>query len=155
MLMATKLGRVVTYHEGLPSTKLHDPLVTQSCKIIWQTKIFISPLLQCLGTMPNLAGWWKLLLIKSHYPSFMWSCGISWKTKTLKSSLPQCLWPPNLVVWWLVVAYYEGVSLTKSHDSLIMLSWEITWRTKHTPLLPQRLWLPNVAGWHIMRSSYL
>ena len=114
MLMATKLGRVVTYHEGLPSTKLHDPLVTQPCKIIWQTKTFISPLPQYLGT-PNLAGWWKLLLIKSHYPSFMWSCGIRWKTKTLISSLPQCPWPPNLVVWWL--------TMRGSHSQSHMTLW--------------------------------
>ena len=38
MLMTTKLDRVVTYHKGLPPIKSHDPLITRSCEITWQTK---------------------------------------------------------------------------------------------------------------------
>ena len=33
MPMATKPDRVVTYYEGLPPLKSHDPLITWSCKI--------------------------------------------------------------------------------------------------------------------------
>ena len=33
MLMATKLGKVVTYHERIPYKKSHDPLITWSCDI--------------------------------------------------------------------------------------------------------------------------
>ena len=33
MSMVTKLCRVVTYHEGLPTIRSHDPLTTWSCKI--------------------------------------------------------------------------------------------------------------------------
>ena len=48
MPMATKLGKLVTWHEGLPPIMLLDPLVTWSCEIMWQTKIIISPLPQYL-----------------------------------------------------------------------------------------------------------
>ena len=44
MPMATKVGRVVTYHEGLPPIKSHDRLITWSCKITGQTKFVITPL---------------------------------------------------------------------------------------------------------------
>ena len=50
MLMTTKLGRGVTYHERVPPIKSHDPWITWSCKIMWQTKAIISPL-----------PWWQLL----------------------------------------------------------------------------------------------
>ena len=33
MPMATKLGKMVTYHDGLLAMKSHDPLITWSCKI--------------------------------------------------------------------------------------------------------------------------
>ena len=38
MPMACKLDWVVTHDEGLPPIKLHDPLITQSSGIMWQTK---------------------------------------------------------------------------------------------------------------------
>ena len=42
--MATKLGRIVTYIEGL---LLMEILVTWSCEITWPTRTIISPLPQC------------------------------------------------------------------------------------------------------------
>ena len=33
MPMATQLGRVVTYHKGLPPMKSHDPFTMWSCEI--------------------------------------------------------------------------------------------------------------------------
>ena len=42
MPMATNLGRVVIYHEGLSFIKSHDPLI-MSCGITWQTKTIMSP----------------------------------------------------------------------------------------------------------------
>ena len=38
MSIPTKLCRVVFYHQGLPPIKLHDPLITWSFEITWQTK---------------------------------------------------------------------------------------------------------------------
>ena len=56
MLMVTKLGRVVIYHEGSRSTKTHDRLATWSCKITYQTKTIESLLPQPLWPT-SLAGW--------------------------------------------------------------------------------------------------
>ena len=54
MSMATKLYRVVTYHEGLPSIKSHNPLITWSYEITWEAGSILSPLRQYLW-LPNLA----------------------------------------------------------------------------------------------------
>ena len=52
--MVTKLGKVVAYHEGPPSIKSYDPLITWSLEITSQTKSSIPPLPQCPWP-PNLA----------------------------------------------------------------------------------------------------
>ena len=53
--MVTKLGRVVTYHKGLPPIKSNDLLIWWSCKITSQTKNVTSPLPKSLWP-PNLVG---------------------------------------------------------------------------------------------------
>ena len=53
--MATKPKRMITYVDGFLPIKSHDPLITWSCKITWQTKIIISSLLQWLWP-PNVVG---------------------------------------------------------------------------------------------------
>ena len=40
--MATGLGRVMTYLDGLRPLKSHDPLITWLCEIMWQTNHCIS-----------------------------------------------------------------------------------------------------------------
>ena len=67
-LPPTKLGWVVTYQEGLPPIKSHDPLIIWFCKIIWQTKIIITPLPKWLWS-PDFAGSWLAL---------MGSCKVTW-----------------------------------------------------------------------------
>ena len=52
--MTTKIDRVVTYNEGKPSIKLHDPLITW---VYVKIKNIVSPFLQGIWP-PNLAGWW-------------------------------------------------------------------------------------------------
>ena len=42
--MTNKLGKMVTYREGLLPIKLRDALITMPCEITWQTKTIISPL---------------------------------------------------------------------------------------------------------------
>ena len=54
MLVANKLGRVVTYHERLLLTKSLDRLITLSCEILRQTENIPQP--KCLCP-PNLAVW--------------------------------------------------------------------------------------------------
>ena len=44
MPMATKLGSLVTFHEGLPPIKSHDFLITWSCRITRHTELIITPL---------------------------------------------------------------------------------------------------------------
>ena len=52
----TKLGRVMTYHEGLPPIKSHEPLITWPSEIPRQTETIVTPLSEWLWP-PNLAEW--------------------------------------------------------------------------------------------------
>ena len=49
MTMGIKLGRVVTYHEVVPPTELHELLITWYFKVTWQTSFIITPLQAFLG----------------------------------------------------------------------------------------------------------
>ena len=86
--MATKLVRVVTYLEWLPPIKLLKLLATWSWKMIWQTKIIISQLLQCLWP-PYLPGWRLsfrgLLSYIFTYRLIRWSCKITRKFENFLS----------------------------------------------------------------------
>ena len=66
--IASKLGRMVTYLEGLHPKSLRDPFVTWLCKITWQTWTIISPLGQYLWSS-DLARWW--LILRHSYRSHM------------------------------------------------------------------------------------
>ena len=104
MSIPTQLIRVLTYHEGLPPVKTHNPLITWSCKITWQAKnILLSqcPWLTKLGRV--LTHHEGLSLIKSHDPLSTWSWVIMWQNKPIISPTMQCLSTPNLVGWWLTV----------------------------------------------------
>ena len=140
MHMATKLGKMVSYLDGLKPIKSHDSLITWFCKVRLQTNHYFSTTRvfdatrrdrMILITYPD-----KRLLVKSLDPLIMWSCEIRWKTKTIVSPLPECLLPPNLVGWWLT---FSG-----SHpllDPLVTWFCYITWQTETIicPLL-QCLW---------------
>ena len=56
VLMAPKLVRMVTYLNRILPIKPQDPLMILSCKITWQTKIFVSPLPHSLWPT-NFARW--------------------------------------------------------------------------------------------------
>ena len=81
--MATKLGRIVTYLDGLLTIESHDPLITWSCEITWKSNITISPLPQSLY-LPNLARW--RLVMRDFYScySILWSCGLARSGNKLK-----------------------------------------------------------------------
>ena len=51
--VVTKLGRVLTYHVGLPPIKLHDLLITRLAKSRDKLKSLLNPLPEWLW--PNLA----------------------------------------------------------------------------------------------------
>ena len=108
--MATKLGRMVIYLDGILSLKSKNPLITWSCHITWQTKTIISPLLQWPWP-PNVVAWW--LTLKDSYRlvtrSFnVWSCLITSQSKRIISLLLQNLWPPNLARWWYTMKSYHS-----------------------------------------------
>ena len=65
MFIVTKLEMMVTNLDGTPLIMLLYPLVLWSWKMMWQTKIIISPIPQCLWP-PNLEGWW--LIFTGLYP---------------------------------------------------------------------------------------
>ena len=54
MPIVTKLGRVMSYYERLPSLKSYNPLITWSCEITQQTKNhYISTTRVSLATMQD------------------------------------------------------------------------------------------------------
>ena len=54
--MANKLGRVVTYNNELPFTKLHHPSIEWFCGITRQIQYFVSP--SALDQWsPNITRW--------------------------------------------------------------------------------------------------
>ena len=102
-LWLTKLGRVVTYHEGLPPIKSHEALITWSSNISWQTKFIINSTTRVVMTtklgkmVAHLNG---LLPIKSYDPMITWYCRTMWQAKTIISPLLQCPQLSNLLGWW-------------------------------------------------------
>ena len=102
--MATKLGRMLAYLDGLLPIKSHDPLIKWSCEIPWQTKAILSlstttiskasttakPMSTKLDRMVTYLEW--LLHIKSHGFLITWSCKITWQPKIVIYTLTQCLW---------------------------------------------------------------
>ena len=60
-----KFSKIITYHDGLLPVTQHDILMMWSLKIMWQTKIKISPKLKSLWPL-NLEGWW--LTLRGFYP---------------------------------------------------------------------------------------
>ena len=72
MLMATKLGRVVTYDEETSPIMSDDPLIMWSCEVTWQIETLISPLPKDLW-LPNMADWEQMVkgtLLSS--PQILW-----------------------------------------------------------------------------------
>ena len=106
--MATKLGKMVTYLEGLLPVKSQDALTTLSWKITWQTKTILFPLLVPMF-IKHGRSWNHLegqLPMESLEPLIKRSCEIKWQTKTTHLHY-QCLWPPNLAE----LTYLEGSHL--------------------------------------------
>ena len=126
MPMAIKLVIVewlTPYPEMIPPLKSHDPLIRWSSKIMWQNKINISPLPQCLWS-PISAGLW--LALRGSYPHSQMTrkshvVGRS-GDKIKVSMLPQCPWPSNLAGWWRAMKS----SHSKSHEPSITWSCEVT-----------------------------
>ena len=63
--MATKLSRMVIYHDCRLHITSNDHIITWFCEIRWQTKKIVSPQPQFLRPQ-NVAGWW--LTLSDVYP---------------------------------------------------------------------------------------
>ena len=64
MPMATTptLGRVLTYYDGFPTIKSHDPLITWSYEITWQISPNTLPMATKLGRMVTYIPLWSSAL---------------------------------------------------------------------------------------------
>ena len=132
MPMATKIGRMVTYHKGLPLIKLNEPSITRSCRIRWQTNDISPqqvPMTIKLGRMVSYLV--SLLPINLLDPLVTWSCKITWQTKTIITPLSECLWQPILAGFW--VTYLEGFLPIKLVVHLV--SWSSRSRDKLKPYI--------------------
>ena len=105
--MTTKLGRTVTYLNGLLPIKSLDPLITWSCKVTWQAQDnYISPTIMPIATKLDRMMTYlrRLPPIKLFNPLVTWSFyKITWQAKTIISPLSQCLRSTNLASWWLTL----------------------------------------------------
>ena len=92
--MATKFGRVVTYHERLPPIKSHDPLTKWPFEITWQTKIILSLLPECLRP-PNLVRLWNTLRSSSYLT--LWSRVLYLHYQSVYGHQT---WQDDTLPWW-------------------------------------------------------
>ena len=151
MLMATKYGWVMTYLAWRLPMKSHDHIIRWSCKIIWQTRIIMYRLTQCLW-LSTLAGWrytirsflpftrsFNHVVLKGQVNHF--SCCVTTVTR------PMCTRLGGKVVTW-----YKELQPIKSHNPLSTCSRDKFYKIS---TLLQYPWLPNPAGWLRAIKSFL
>ena len=136
MPIATKPGRMMSFPSGPIAIKSHDPLITWSCKITWQTKT-ISPLPQCL--------WHLMAYLKRHLSIKLHSLARSHdKLKTFyhyfSAYVHQTCKGSDLL---------KRVPTIKSDRFLVIFVARSRDKLKASPL-PQGLWPPNWAGWQLV-----
>ena len=103
MPIATKLGRVVTFNEELPSIKSENPLIMWSCNFSWQIKYAISPLPQWPFYQNWQGGSIQERVLKSQNLLITWSFKVTWQIKYVISLLLQDIWILNLARWWVTI----------------------------------------------------
>ena len=117
ILMATKLGKMVTYHEDLSLIHSHNILITWSHEITWQTKPIIFQLTQCLPT-PNLVGRWLTVRgsqsLKPHDPLLTWP---TWGHVTI--------WKNFISAFIILVAtkLFRGLTSGRRFSKQFLKSW--------------------------------
>ena len=145
MAKTTKLGRMVTYLNGLLLLKSHNAFITWSWEITWRAETIMSPIPQCVW-QPNLFTTclqWLLLTIKSYNTLFTWSRTVTWKTKTITSPRNlgdgDLLWeaPAHKVPW-----HFDHVILSEKLKMLYLY---------YLDTYGQQTWQ---GGVHIIRSSH-
>ena len=144
--MATKLGMMVTYLDGLLAIKSHD-FSSRGLKITWQPKIIIFPLPQCLWPT-NLASWWLVMRgsIQNVTPTF--DHVVLRDHVTNWNHYISIIRVPMAIKINMIVTSLDGLLPVKSHKPLITWSSKITWQTKIIIFsLQQCLWPLNFARW--------
>ena len=94
MPMTTKLGKMITYLDGLLTKEVHEHLISWSCSMMWSTKTIIIFYIRVLiatklGRMVTYLE--RLLTIKSFNTLMSRSCKVTWQMKTIISPLLECL----------------------------------------------------------------
>ena len=122
--LATKLGKVVTCHEGFASIKSRGPLITWHCKITWQTNN-ISPLRNTCDHQT----WEFGDLLEGLSSTNSQDCLIMWSCKFTKETGGISIITMFMVTKFGSVALYLKCFHPWSH--LITWSYEIMWQTKN------------------------
>ena len=128
VLMATRLGKMITYLDGLLPIKSLGPLITWSYEITWQTKSIISLIPQYLRPL-NLVGYWLSLRGSYRYSHLtIYLSGLAWSRDNLN-------------------AFYLYHYNTYGHQT--WQGCDIPWRSlTHTVLDPSITWFCKVT-WHV------
>ena len=146
VLIATKVGKMVTNLERLIPTMLLYTLVTWSCEITWQTKNISTiavPLATKLGSkVTNLVGLLPIML------SILWSHGLAKSRDKLKN-----------ISTVLMATKLRRIVTNLQKPLLLMfyIFWsrgqEITWQTKNINA-PQCLWVITLAVFWLTLGSF-
>ena len=76
--MSTKHGKVVTYREGLPPLKSHNPLNTWSREVTWEIRNIFAATMHMATTLGRKEAFRQgLPLTKLHYPLIACLCEIT------------------------------------------------------------------------------
>ena len=130
--MAIKLGRMMSYLDGLVLMKLHVLFIMGSCEI----KFIISPIPQCLWTL-------KLDSMMTYFKQL----------PPMKLLIFGHFLETNFSKYGKVVIHRKGLPHLHSHSLCLR---EVTWQIKSiiSPL-SQCLWLQGVSSWcHTSKSSH-
>ena len=154
--MATKLGRMMIYLEGLLTIKPCNPVTTWSCIVTWQKKSLYLHYQSAYGhqtwqdgNLPWRAPTHKVICLFDHVVLrddvtylnyYIFNATVPMATKLDRMS-----------------KHLEGLLTIKSFISLITWSCKVTWQIKTIIYpLPECLWLPNVTEWWLtLMGSYL
>ena len=135
--MATKHGKVVTYHEEPHFKRLHDNSVTWFCEVMWEIRYFTSPIVLDIKMVTLCEGHQP---INSHNPLSMCSRAVTRQFKNTMSPLSQCLCSQDLPGWWCTVRSSQHKYL---HDPSMRWSCNFTWLNTLYLHLQDDTWISN------------
>ena len=100
--MTTKLGKLVTFYEGILSTMLLHPLVTWSYKITWEAKTIISPLPRYLWPQNRDLPWLPFAhKFKWPYHLVLWDHVANWRHLHYHNAYGRKTWQDEDLPSWV------------------------------------------------------